>query len=216
MPVPSNFVIPTIGDPTGSSGVLKAVSGASGTQTIKFFIGQEYDGNASKEADMEVFRPVEMVCFKNDPLSEYHCRVKDMTQEQRLKAGALYERFKSQKESTDTPIEAWEQINEAEKVSLLRQDYVTVEQVASFEDHEVYRLGIDGKNLRDKARRHVKGKNHVKEQQFSDEMKAILEENRKLKSEMEEAHSRYLAEQAKLGKKEKTAKVEAPKEEITL
>lgn len=201
MPAPSEFIIPTVGESTGNNGVLKAVSGAVGTQAVKFLIEGIYDGEASKATNMEVRKPMEFVEFKNDPFSSYKCRVSDMTQEQRIRTGALYEQFKTNKDSTDTPLDAWDMINENERIALLNNNIFTVEQITHFKDHEVYRLGIDGKNLRDRAVRHVNGKEAAKQSNLNDEMRAILEENKKLKLEMEEAKELYYKMQEELSSK---------------
>jgi len=201
MPAPEQFIIPTMGEGTSQRGIMKAVAGSSGTQQIKFFVHKIMDGKATEIANAETYKPVEMVSFRNDALSSYTCRIQDMTQEQRIKSGPLYERFMNGKDSTDTQIEDWDMLNENEKIGLIQLGVVTVEQAAAYQDHEVYRLGIDGKNVRDKAIRHVRGKEVSKEQSWSEEMRAMVEENRKIKAEIEAAKDAYYALQAQLAEK---------------
>lgn len=216
MPAPAEFVIPTIGEATAQAGVLNAVAGAVGTQRVEFFMWRKYDGRSSEKLDRDVYMPVEMVRFKNDVYSEYTCLVKDMNQAQRFATGPLYQRFKEQKDSTDTNIEDWDQIDEGTKMTLIRAGFLTVEQIAAHGDHESHKLGLDGHVVLKKARRTIAGKEAEQKAKESselrearDEMLKIVEENKRLKEEMEKAKEEYFARQAAIGKTEKGAPVRA-------
>lgn len=177
---------------------MKAVTGSTGTQAVKFYIGKIYDEAASINLNIEAHKEVELVEFMNDPRSSYVCRVKDMTTEQRIRTQPLYDRFLTQKGSDETMIEAWEILQEAEKIEMLMNGINTVEQLASFEDHDIARLGSGGKLLRDKARRHIAGKHKNDRVDQSAQMQLIAEENRKLREESEKREQDYFALQARL------------------
>lgn len=198
MSAPEGFIIPTIGQNTANVGVMKAVSGSVGTQAVRFYIHQQYDAQMSKLADREVYVPVEMCGFKNDRYTETAIRVQDLTPIQRLQTQELYERFKSQTESGETPIEAWDQLVDSEKVQMLMAGIKTVEQLARFEEHDFYRLGVGGKELAARAKRHLAGKEHKKIQASSEEMLLVIEENKRLREEFERRDAEYLGLQERL------------------
>lgn len=213
MPAPAEFIIPDVGNTTAQKGVLNAVVGSRGTQLVRFFMHKEYDDKSSRALGKEVFKPIEMVAFKNDQYSEYTCRVEDMTEEQRIGTAELYQRFLEQKDSNETAIEAWELVSEGERNSLLRQGYKTVEQIAAHGEHELYRLGVSGRELRDRALRHVMAKEENNKRDVAAEMRAIVEQNKliaeenaNLRKDMEAAQELYFQTQQQIAALEKSAK----------
>ena len=210
MPAPENFVIPTVGSTTQTSGVLKAVASAVGAQSFRFYVGKIYDGESSKKLNKETYKPVEMVSFKNDPYSSYDCMVKDMDMEQRIKTQELYQRFIDQKDSDETQLEEWELLTEGERLQLFVGGINTVEQLAGYDDHQIHRLGIGAAALKARAQQHVAAKKP--QGPSTDELIMIAEENKKLRQEAAERDKAFFAMQERLAKLEAA---KAPKGKIT-
>lgn len=210
MPAPENFVIPTVGSNTQTSGVLKAVASAVGAQSVRFYVGKIYDGESSKKLNKETYKPVEMVSFKNDPYSSYDCMVKDMDMEQRIKTQELYQRFIDQKDSDETQLEEWELLTEGERLQLFVGGINTVEQLAGYDDNQIHRLGIGAVALKARAQQHVAAKKP--QGPSTDELIMIAEENKKLRQEAAERDQAFFAMQERLAKLESA---KAPKGKIT-
>lgn len=202
MSAPEGFKLPTLGEGTTHNGVLKAVAGSVGAQATRFFVHRLYDAKATELEKREVLTPHEMVGFRNDPFAEFTCKVKDMTPKQKLVTQQLYERFKSQKDSTDTPVEVWDAISEWEKVQLIQSGILTVEQITAYQDHELYKLGPGGKDLRERAKWHVNAKNPA--QDNKQEMLLVIEENRKNAERLKQMEDELIKMQAALAEKEQT------------
>jgi hypothetical protein len=211
MSAPEGFKMPTVGEGTTHQGVLKAVTGNIGTQAARFFIHKLYDAKATEQEKREVLKPHEMVGFRNDPFTEYTCKIRDMSDKQKYSTQRLYERFKSQQETDETPLESWEAISEWEKVQLLQSGILTVDQITAFQDHELFKLGPGGKDLREKARWHINSKNPT--QDSKQEMLMVIEENRKQAERMKQMEDELYKLQAQVASKGKKKTVETINEE---
>lgn len=210
MSAPEGFRMPTEGEGTTHQGVLKAVTGAIGTQAARFFIHKLYDARATVMEQREVLKAHEMVGFRNDPFSEYTCKIKDMTDRQKFSTQKLYERFKTQQETDETPLETWDAISEREKVQLIQSGILTVDQIAAYQDHELYKLGPGGKDLRTKATWHVNAKNPVQDQK--QEMLMVIEENKRQADRMKQMEEELYKLQMQLASKSKKKSAEPTEE----
>lgn len=205
MPAPENFIIPTVGSSTQTSGVLKAVASSVGAQAVRFYVGKSYDGETSKKLNMETYKPVEMVSFKNDPYSSYDCMVKDMDMEQRIKTQELYQRFIDQKDSDETQLEEWELLTEGERLQLFVGGINTVEQLAGYDDNQIHRLGIGAVALKARAQMHVAAKKPPAV--TNDELILIAAEKKKLREEAADRDRQFYAMQERLAKLESAKSV---------
>lgn len=205
MPAPENFIIPTVVSSTQTSGVLKAVASSVGAQAVRFYVGKSYDGETSKKLNMETYKPVEMVSFKNDPYSSYDCMVKDMDMEQRIKTQELYQRFIDQKDSDETQLEEWELLTEGERLQLFVGGINTVEQLAGYDDNQIHRLGIGAVALKARAQMHVAAKKPPAV--TNDELILIAAENKKLREEAADRDRQFYAMQERLAKLESAKSV---------
>lgn len=196
MPAPEGFIIPTTGISTGNAGILKAVTGAIGTQAVRFYVHKVYNAKKSEELGYEFYDDVELCGFKNDKYAETAIMVKDLSMKQKMDTARIYERFKTQKDSTDTPLEKWAVISESQKAFYLQMGIHSVEQLASFQEHELFRLGPDGKNVRDLALRHINGKELKKQEDRNKEMELVIKENRVMSEKIKKLEEAYFASQA--------------------
>lgn len=203
--LPEGFKVPTIGQHGGSPNIMRAVTGAIGTQAVKFDVYRPINQKLSEAAKSEVRDEIEVAYFKNDPYTNVAIRVKDLNDKQKIETAHLYERFLSQKDSTDTMIDAWDGIVESEKIRLAVLGISTVEQLASFKDFELQRLGGGAKDLRDRAQWHMKAK-YGEQSEASKEMQAVMEENRKLAERLKALEEQMFARHVEAAKSESGAR----------
>lgn len=193
MPAPEGFVIPTIGLESGSLGVLRAVTGSVGTQSVKFYIHKVYNPKKSKELGREYYDEHEMADFKNDPYSTASIRVSDLSDKQKFETAQLYERFKSQSQSGETSIAEWPAVNESDKIRLAMLGIHTVEQLRAFENNQqIFRLGPGAKELVEAAKRHCIAKyGETSTDEDRKERQLILEENKALREQSKQREEEY-------------------------
>lgn len=212
------FVRPTDYLKTEHAEVLRPVFGSIGAQHVRFEVAQEYSGADSLAANREVRRPVEVCLIQNDRFSTAALRVgrppdpskpgdigitSELSHEQQVVLAPVYERFKTQRESSETDIVGWDVVTDMERRLLVKQGIWTVEQLASFSDQDLFRLGPGGKDLRERAKRHVTTKQEAAAPDYS----AELEQLRSEKSELAERLARLeAAHWAKEGSEDKPAK----------
>jgi hypothetical protein len=198
------FVRPTGYAPTEHTEVLKPVFGSIGAQHVRFEVAEEYSGADSLAANREVRRPVEVCLIQNDRFCTVPLRVgrppdpskpgdpgitSELSHEQQVVLAPVYERFKTQRESTETDIVGWDVITDMERRLLVKHGIWTVEQLAAFTDQDLFRLGPGGQDLRERAKRHVLTKTEAKAPDYS----AELEQLRMEKSELAERLARLEA-----------------------
>lgn len=203
MPAPEGFRVPDSGASTLTPGVLKAVSGSMKALPVRIYINPEYDDKASREAGIEVKREHVMIGIKTDRYSEVAIAERDLDIEKRFELQPLIERFYTQKESHETPIESWDVIGPTERTFLSKMGILTVEQLAATPDALISRLGTFGPGLKQKAERHLAGKaKDAERQEYQEEMRLLREENAKLAERMKELESAsFHAHAAKAGKR---------------
>lgn len=185
--------------------VLKPTTGAVGTQYVKFFILEIYSSKLSEEQKREVKVPVEMCAIQNDRFSTYCCMVKDLSRKQMIDLAGIYQRFKEQKDSKDTSVIDWEALTDRDKGFLLQAGVVSVEQLASFGEHDLYKLGPGGKEYRDMALRHVEGKAGKKRDEESGEMSALRREKDEQAIRLKALEEKFYAQEAEKAKKSQQA-----------
>ncbi len=218
MPAPEQFIMPTRGESSGLPDVLKAVSGAAGAQLARVFTHKVYNAKVSEELKIEHFDEYEMVGITNDDFSETVLRASclsdpnrvftsDLSPEQEMQLAELRERFRKQQSSSDTPVDQWEALNEGEAKQLRLLKIEFVEQIAAFKDHELYKLGSQGKSLRERAIRHITAKKGHDPEQRKAEMQLVVEENKRQAERMKELEERLLQVELEKAEAEKeTAK----------
>lgn len=162
---------------TANPGVKKPLYGSLGTQHVEFMTHRKYSGKKTKEQGQEAYDEIDVLMIRNDKFSRVPKRMNELTHQQKMALAPLYERFKEGKDSTDTNILNWGAASNEEKAHLGNIGVWTVEQIAAFADHELTRLGPDGKDLRRRARLHVKAKSpEVDERKKElDELRALVE-----------------------------------------
>lgn len=156
-----------IPEPTGFVGtdnpvILKPTFGSIGRQYVRFELHEAYSSEDSLAQGKEVKRPVEICHIQNDKFCTAALRVggkpgvsSELTAEQQRVLAPLYERFKTQKDSNETDVLVWDAVSENEKRLLAASGVYTVEQLASYSDEDLFRLGPAGQELRERGRRHM-------------------------------------------------------------
>lgn len=235
MPAPAEFIFPTVGAAQGHQGVMKATGGAVGSQAVNFKELRVFNAGDSDRLNLESYSKLTICEITNDKYTKVpliveggedridkngkHVPMKCMlTRAQQIATAPIYERYKSQKGTTDTPIEMWDVIQDSEKLNLAMIGVLFVEQLASFSDVELYKLGVGGTNLRDLARRHVKGKErpHASED-FGKEMASLIEARQEESRKREALEARLLEMEVLLAEKAEKSNAKkwgAPKKKI--
>lgn len=175
--------------------LAKPVYGTLNKMYVEFREELVYSGADSEKSDEEIRRPVEVCLIQTDKFSRVPLRVRnkergiksELSPKQEIELAPLYEHFKSQKDSTDTRVGSWEACSDMERSQLNMLGIWSVEQLANFEDAELYRLGPGGKDLRDRALRHVKTKTRNGASDRIEQLQALLKEK--------EEHAKALAAQ---------------------
>lgn len=224
MGAPAEFIMPTVGVAQGQPGVMKASGGAVGTQAVKFHEVKTFNAGESDRLNLEAYSKVIVCEITNDKYTKVPLIVeggddrKDktgkvvplkcmLTRQQQIATAPIYERFKSQKDSTDTPIEQWDAVQDSEKLNLAMIGVLFVEQLASFNDVELYKLGAGGKEIRDLALRHVRGKQGPSEsEKFGSEMQALMEARKEETGRRQALEERLLQMEVLLAEKDVKAK----------
>lgn len=187
---------------TGSSLVLKPTFGTVGTCYVRFFMHREYSELDSEKSETEQYREIEMCEVQTDSKSRVAIRVKDLNPQQKIDFASIYNRFKTQRDSTDTGIVDWPAITDSEKGYLLGLGIYTVEQIAAIPQHELHRLGPGGVDLQRKAVKHITGKN-ASSQDLTEELQTIRQEAESARAKAKEFEAKYFEELARNEKKKK-------------
>lgn len=203
---------------TAFSDVRKPVFGSLDSLFCEFRVHQEFSEADSRKAGKEVKKEVEVLLIHTDRFSVVPKRVgspdskmpSELTPEMQFKTAALYERFKTQKNSTDTLIYEWEALSSMEKSQLISLGIMTVEQLHKMPKHELYRLGSGGLALWERAERHVKTKKENDPSESRRELELVMEENRAIRMKQEDAEKRYLALQEQIARMEREQANKAP------
>ena len=195
--LPAEFVMPDskLLDPN-KVGYQKPVYGNVGAQYVEFSTHSRFSGVDSLDQNKEVYRKVDICKIRNDKQSVAVIRVNDLTPKQKREMAGIYEQWMTQKDSTDTRIMQWEAISEDDKAFLIQAGVQTVEQLNAFEGEDIFRLGPVAKEFKAAATRHLITKNGDKKAEQSEDIKLILEENRKLRELVEKRDADYFAAQA--------------------
>ena len=217
--------------PTQFADVLKPVFGSLDNLHCEFRVHQEHHEGDSRKAGKEVKREKEVLLVQTDRFSRVPLAVgsaghyevdkdgkevlvgfvaSEMTQEMQMKTAELYERFRSQKASTDTLIFDWEAISDMEKGLLAQSGIYTVEQLFATPEHQRFKLGPAHKDLWERAARHVKSKKENDVNETKREMELVLEENRRIREKQEETERRYFEMQSKIAEMEKQTERRKP------
>lgn len=203
--------------PTGFADVLKPVFGSLDNLYCEFRIHKEFSNAESKLAGKEVQREMEVLMIQTDRFSRVPLKVGDpakgivgeLTPEMQFKTAELYERFKTQKDSTDTLIYHWEAVSDMEKGQLASLGIYTVEQLHKMPEADIFRLGPGGKDLWERAGRHVATKKENDVGESRRELELVMDENRRIREKQEHSEKRYFEMQAQLAKVE--ARQRAPR-----
>jgi hypothetical protein len=197
---------------TSDASVYKPIYGSLGSMFAEFRVHEEYLGGESARVGREVKRPVEIVIIQSDKFSRVPKRVgnwetgeaSELSRKEQIDLAPLYERFKAQKDSTDTNILNWEAVTDMEKGHLAQLGIWTVEQLHNMQEHERFRLGPGWKDLHDRAVRHIATKRGDDERSERErELELLREENRKLAEKQKESEERYFELQASIAKLER-------------
>lgn len=224
----------------GQSDVMKPVYGNLGPLPTEFRIAEEYVASDSEYLGVEVTRKKVVALIHSDRFSKVPLAVEADNGEMRDREGnvvldhrgkvvrkrirselspsqaralaPLYERFKNQKDSTDTKIVDWQAAREDEKEFLASLGIWTVEQLREIPEHDRYKLGPDGNELWGRADRHFLSKESKKREAATEEMLAVLEANKAMKQQNDALQEQMYAMQAQIaemaGKPSKQSKSE--------
>lgn len=221
MGIPDNFVQPLNHVQTSSPWIMKPVFGTVNQQFVRFFISYEYDENKSQQLNYEHMEPVEMCEITNDRFTKCCKRVVDLQMWQKQAFAELYTRFKNQEDSLDTEIYAWVAIKPSEKALLEHCGFSSVEQIASASSEIIARLGPGGKDLQEKAIKHVNAKGEkIKASEFADQiglLRAELEAEKRRSDEKLDAF--FKLQEAKAAQEKKPGrpkKIKESDEEINI
>jgi len=222
--LPEGFILPTIGTQVGG-GVLVArptaevVSGAIGTMVAEIVRHKEF--NAKRTAELgdlpgEMSDEIELVLFTtdkfsktplrasclNDPKRKFH---NELSLQQQVQLAELRERFRKNEHGGDTPIGLWDALSSTERGQLIAMGVLYVEQLAAYQEHEVYKLGNGGAEWVKRAQRHIQAKQPNKQEEFEKQLASVLEAKAAEKARADDMEAKYFAMQERL------AKLEAPK-----
>lgn len=218
MQLPESYAEAVDWAPTGNQYVKKAVYGNDKSLGVRFeLVALKNEAKSKALADVtknpneEVYDEVEMVFVRSDPKTESAHRVKD---HHRRRWPELYRRFLDNRESRGMLIERWEAVGPAEKAKLMSAGFSTVEQLAEASGGQIERLGVQGFDLFERAKAHVRAREgRIDVSQFADSLVALqsqldgeAEMRRQLETELE-----YLRSKRKGGRPKKT---ETPKDEV--
>jgi hypothetical protein len=153
--VAQTFVMPTGYEHTNDPILMRPVFGADGTMSMNFELHQVYNGAKSEKAGEEKYDTSELCMRRPDKYTKVATRVNDLSRVDFAKYAPLFERFKTQKDSTDTLLVNWQAITPNERLVLESLTIMTVEQLANYEESDLYKLGRDGKDMWERAKRHV-------------------------------------------------------------
>lgn len=183
----------------GHQQVLKPTFGTVGSQYVRFRQHFKYCGAASEEQRKEVYASIDVCEIHNDKFTKAVIRVKDLSPKQRVELAQLYERFKTQKDSTETEVISWDAATEMEKALMISVGAYTVESVHATPESEAYKFGPDYKDLKERARRHVERKQgSSRSEEMATELQLVMQHNAELERKLKEAEELYFqSEQAK-------------------
>jgi hypothetical protein len=215
--IPEQFVQPVTSEgqkgfvPTQNPLIMRPVFGTVDSLAIRFYMDFDYNEQKTLELPFEYSDPVEMVRITVDRFTQIvgYARdldrmIVDMKPEIRARIQELYQKFKRQDSSNETPIVAWVAAKPMEKNLCERVGIGTVEQLADASKELLAHLGPYGPDLQSRARKHVASKTERIE--VGDQAKVIhdlrleLEQLRKMNDEKFE---RLIAAQSEKAKSEK-------------
>lgn len=207
--IPEGLIVQAQGwERTTNANVMKPTFGSMGSQFVEFKVHKEYSGADSVKANVEVNRHVEICLIQNDKFSKVPLRMNELSPKQKIELSQMYERFKSQKDSSDTSVLDWDALTYDEKAFLGSAGIWTVEQLHSLGEHEQYKLGPAYADLKERAKRHIDSKPGSKVAERKREMELLMEEKRKDRERIKELEDRlFRLEETKAaaGKKKPTA-----------
>lgn len=224
MPVPEGFIMPTLGTQV-SGHVLKAVpsadaiSGVMGTMVAEVRRHRELNAKRTQEliesnlpGDMR--DDIEIILIKtdkfstvplrasnlSDPTAPFNC---ELSREQQIALAELRERFRKNEHGCDMPIANWDCLNVSEQMHLINMGVLYVEQLAAYQDNEIYKLGNGGAELVKRAKRFVEAKQPNKQEDFERQMQEILNARSAEKARADEAERRYFEQQQEIAELKK-------------
>lgn len=219
MPVPEGFIMPTLGVSVGGN-VLKAtpsadaVAGAMGTMCAEIKRHKEFNSKRTQEieaADIagEMCDDIELVLIKCDKYTTVPLRASNLTDpkapfynelsiEQQVALAELREKFRKNEHGGDTPIAVWDALNVSEQMQLINMGVMYVEQLASYKEHEIYKLGNGGAELVKRAQRHLAAKRPNKQEEFEAQMFSLVEARKAEQARADEMELKYLELQERL------------------
>lgn len=219
MPIPEGFIMPTMGSAVGSN-VLKvvptaeAVAGAMGTITAEIRRHKEFNQKRTQQlADEdlvgEMCDEIELVLIKTDKYTTVPLRASNLSDpkapfhnelslDQQIKLAELRERFRKNEHCGDTAIALWDALNVSEQMQLVNSGILYVEQLAAYQEHEIYKLGNGGAELVKRAQRHMAAKKPSKQEDFENQMLALVEARKGESARADEMERRYLEMQERL------------------
>lgn len=192
--IPEGFIMPTMGSSIGSN-VMKvmpapeAVAGASGTMSAEIRRHKEFNAKRTSELGNlpgEMSDDIELVLIKTDKFTTVPLRASNLTDpkvpfynelsiQQQIELAELRERFRNNQHGSDTPVAMWDALAVNEQMQLINMGVMYVEQLAAYKEHEYYKLGNGGKELVERAQRHVGAKKPNKQEEFEKNMAVLLE-----------------------------------------
>lgn len=216
--IPENFSQPVSNGgflqmlPTQSPHIMKPVFGTINQQFVQFSVEYMYNEQKSKELNYEHMDAIEICEITNDPKCTVKHTVGNLNAWQRQAFAELYARFKDQKDSLDTEIHAWVAIKPSEKALLEHCGYRTVEQLANAAQEYVARLGPSGKELQERAVKHVNTKGEkVKASDYADQLAYMRQELEAQERRAQDKFDAYVARQAAIAQSEKVIKRRGPR-----
>lgn len=206
MSLPEGFILPSKFERTDNDLVMKPTTGSVGSQGVRIILHQTHDEQASVLTGKEMLKSEEVCLTYNDRFCTAASRWQDLPPKRKIELAPVYEAFKEQKEIHGTRIGEWSAISDSEKELMFRQNFFTVEQIASMDVNEFASFGLGTKDIWEKAQRHIRSKEENKRESETAEMLAVVEENKKLQARLAALEEKYLADQVEIANKEKASK----------
>lgn len=215
--LPEGFIMPTMGTSLGGH-VLKAtptadvIAGALGTMVAEVKRHREFNAKKTEElGDLpgEMSDEIELVLITTDKFSKTPLRASclsdpkrkfhnELSVAQQVQLAELRERFRKNEHGSDTPIGLWDALSTTERAQLVAMGVHYVEQLAAYQEHELYKLGNGGAEWVKRAQRHVAAKSPNKQEEFEKQMASLLEAKAAEKARADEMEAKYFAMQERL------------------
>lgn len=201
--IPRELVVnaTSFADTLDSALVKKPAFGNLGSLRVEVRTHEEYLGVESAREKKEVVRKTDIFLIKADQFSNVPKRFGELNPMERVELQPIYDRFKEQRDSSDTAIVDWQAISESERLLLMAQGFHSVEQIVALPVEQHYKLGHGAEDLYGRARQHMAAKMEKRNTSDNEKVQHLLAEVARLSRENEEIRNGEFERHAAKAKK---------------